>query len=187
MAATTKAYGFTGSGPTGATVDSADSASIKFGRDDTLVSTTPIPIPTATGTKFSYIKWVGLDVTGTAATSLSNRKVSIAGSPSIPTGCSMWQGGGSTTYTQQNGTQGTAAANYPADSASNGATPANQTNQTWAALTTTPTVYDSSSASTGSTGLNGKYLGLMFGVDNTFTGGGGAAALPNVVLQYDES
>jgi hypothetical protein len=186
LAATVRAYGYNGAGPTGATVDSADSASIKFGRDDLLVSTTSIPIPTSPGTKFSYIKWLGLQVTATSSTSISNRKISIAATPAVPTGISLWQGGGVATYTQNNGTQGTAAGNYPADAGTNGATPANQTNITWATLNTTATVYDNSSVSTGSTGLNGKYVPLCCGVDNTYTGGGGAATLPNVTLTYDE-
>lgn len=179
MAATVKAYCATGSGPTLASCDSADSASIKFGRDDSQGSTASIPIPTATGTKYSYLKYLLLDVTATGATTISNRRIAWASSPATGlTGFFKDQA----TYTQNNGTQGTSAGNYPADNAStNGATPSGYT-----ALTTGNQQWDNSSVSSGSTGKNGDYVQTVLGVDNTFVGGGGAASLPNLLLTYDE-
>jgi hypothetical protein len=179
MAATVRAYCATGAGPTLATCDSADSASIKYGRDDSQTSTTSIPIPTATGTKYSYLKYLCLDVTVIGATSISNRRIAWASSPATGlTGYFLDQA----TYTQNNGTQGASAGNYPADAGTNGATPAGYT-----AMTTSNQVWDNTSHSTGSTGRNGDYAQTALGVDNTFIGGGGAAALPNLLLTYDEA
>ena len=178
MSATVKAYCATGSGPTLATCDSADSASIKFGRDDNQSSSTGIPIPSSTGTKYSYLKYLLLDVTGTSSTSITNRRISWASGPSTGlTGFFKDQ----PTYTQNNGTQGTAAGNYPTDAGSNGATPTGYT-----AMSTTPQVWDNTSVSTGSTGRNGDYCQTCLGVDSTFAGGPGAASLPNITLTYDE-
>lgn len=179
MAATVKAYLANSTGPTNASVDSADSASITFGRDDLAISTATIPIPTATGTHYSYLKYLFLDVTVTGATNLSNRKVSWASSPATGiTGFFKDQA----TYTQNNGTQGASAGNYPADAGTNGATPAGYT-----AMTTSPQAWDATSHTSGSSGKNGDYCQTIIGVDNTFTGGGGSATLPNVQLQYDEA
>jgi hypothetical protein len=265
MAATVKGYAFNSSGPTATDVDSADSGSIKFGRDDSVVSTTSVPIPTATGTKWSYLKYVGLDVTATSTTSISNRKISSASG--YTTGLAVWWAS-QKTYTQNTGTQdasigSSTAGNYPGDDTShnlsgitlalqhvaaptntvngaglgstgqtaipvasggtnyqNGQTillgantanaelvtvngtptatsiPCTATTKTHASgdvlglgyqsVSTTATVYDPASVSTGSTGLNGMYLQLAFAVDNTYTGGGGAASLPSLVLTYDE-
>ena len=178
MAATLKAYIATGAGPTNASVDSADSGSIAFGRDDSAVSTAPIPIPTATGTHYSYLKYLFLDVTATGSTSVSARKIAWASAPATGiTGFFKDQA----TYTQNNGTQGTSAGNYPADAGTNGATPSGYT-----ALTTSFQQWDNTSVSTGSSGKNGDYCQTVIGVDNTFTGGGGSASLPNLQLQYSE-
>ena len=179
MAATVKAYAATVATPTLASADSADSASIKYGRDDSQSSSATIPIPTATGTHYSYLKYLLLDVTVTGATSISNRKISVASA--LATGLALFFKD-QPTYTQNNGTQGTAAGNYPADAGTNGATPSGYT-----AMTTTPQAWDTSSVSSGSTGKNGDYCQVVFGVDNTWTGGGGAATLPNIKMDYDES
>ena len=179
MAATVKAYCATGATPTLASADSADSDSVRYGRDDSQLSTATLPIPTATGTHYSYLKYLLLDVTVTGATSISNRKIAIASS--LATGLTLWFKD-QATYTQNNGTQGTAAGNYPADAGTNGATPSGYT-----AVTTTPTAWDVSSVSSGASGRNGDYVQTVLGVDFTFAGGGGAASLPNLQVSYDEA
>lgn len=186
MSSTTKAYGATGAGPTLATVDSGDAASIKYGRDDLLVSASSasVPIPTATGTDFSYRKYVVLYVvSGGGSTSLLNRKLKLASS--LATGLSLWWAA-LTTYHQNTGVQGASNGDYPADSGSNGATPANQADTTWAAVTTSNQTYDSSTVAATNSTANGKYVALVLGVDNTYAGGAGAASLPNLTVTYDE-
>jgi hypothetical protein len=184
MAATVKAYAFNSTGPTATSVDSGDSASFRYGRDDVVTSAVPTPIPTATGTHFCWRKTLGLYVTaGGGATSLLNRGVKMSGA--LTSGISLWQSA-VTTYVQAVTTQGTVAGNTPADAVTNGATPANQADVTWVAVTTTNVTYDSSTVAATNTTVNGKYLALVTGVDFTFAGGGGAATMPSVIFQYDE-
>ncbi|MDE3097492.1 MAG: hypothetical protein KGK07_16015 [Chloroflexota bacterium] len=254
MAATVKAFCATGAGPTNATCDSADSASITYGRDDNQTSVATLPIPTALGTHFSYMKYLFLDVTVAGATTMSNRRVAWATAPATGLVGYFFD---QATYTQNNGTQGTAAANYPADDASKngglpGLAPATTINnaggyaaatttmtvasgtsfttgmkvivglgtanqevltvssstatsitftagsanshangdtiaQAYTALTTSNQLWDNTGVSTAATGKNGAYCQTVLSVDNTFTGGGGAATLPNLNLVYDEA
>lgn len=183
MAATIKIEVATGATPTYTSIDSADSASVTFGRDDLAVSTAPVPIPTSTGTKFSYLKYVCLDVTTAGSTTISNRTIALGAA--APTGIGVYTlTGGQGTYTQNNGTQGTAAGNYPADTSSALAAPTGYT-----ALSTSAYTYDASSVSSGTTGPNGKYAQTIVGVDNTFTGGGGSIQVGGangLVLTYNE-
>lgn len=150
----------------GITWDLADSAT------DT---TTPIAVPTTTGTVFSWIKNLVLYVTATGTTTISNRRVSMSGAAS--TGLALfWEAVTVGSYAQA------ASGNRPTASGSNGATPSGFT-----AMTTTATVYDSASVASSSTGTNGKMAVCVFGVDNTYTGGPGTAiAVPSIILTYDE-
>lgn len=179
MAATVRAYCATGATPTLASADSADAASIKYGRDDNQNSTATIPIPTATGTHYSYLKYLLLDVTVIGATNITNRRIALASA--LATGLALYFQN-QATYTQNNGTQGVAAGDYPADAGTNGAAPSGYT-----AVTIANQVWDNTSVSTGATGKNGNYVQTVLAVDNTFTGGGGTAALPNIDLTYDEA
>lgn len=118
MAATIQAQCATGATPT---LGNAETG-VKYSRDDVITGgTTAIPIPTATGTNFSYVKWLGLVVTATSTTSISNRRIAWASAPA--TGIKGWFLGNGT-YTQQNGTQGYVAGNYPTNNTvANGAQP----------------------------------------------------------------
>lgn len=172
MAATIRVSYFGGNAtePAGANAEGGT----KFNREDTLAgTTTPVPIPTATGTNYSWIKLLALEVTGTAATSITNRKVALASSPT--TGLAV-HFKANNTYAQP------ASGNKPADSGSNGAVPS-----TYTQVTTSAQSYDNASASANSTGRNGQFCQLVFGVDYTYTGGGGQASLPNLLFTYDEA
>ena len=173
MASTVSAFQDTSTGPTSTKVDSVGGTAPVFGTDDAVASSTPIQIPTSTGTNFACFKNFYLNVTATAATTISNRKVSIAASPSLPTGVLMWFKANTGVYVQ---------GSVPTAGGTNGATPTGYTS-----LTTTGQVYDSSSVSAGSTGKNGAYVECTIGVDNSYTGGGGSLSLPNIQCQYDEA
>jgi len=163
-------YGASGTEPAGVTAETG----IKFNREDTQTGTSaPVPIPTATGTNFSWLKNLALEVTGAAATSLSNRKAALASSP---TSGLLVHFKYSATYAQA------ASGNMPAASGSNGATPAGYTQ-----MTTTPQSYDNASASANSTGRNGGFCQVVLGVDYSYAGGGGQATLPNILISYDEA
>ncbi len=147
----------------------------KFNREDSLAGTTPVPIPTATGTNFSWIKNFVLYVTTLGTTTISNRRISMSGATA--TGLQLfWEAVAVASYAQAS------SGNQPAASGSNGATPAGYT-----LMTTSLVQYDSTSVSSGSTGTNGKMAVCVLGVDNTFAGGpGSATALPSILLTYDE-
>lgn len=151
----------------GITFDLADSATD---------ITTPIQIPTATGTNFSWIKSLVLSVTATGTTAITNRRISQSTSPA--TGLALyWKDVAVASYAQA------ASGNRPAASGSNGATPSGYT-----AMTGSAVQYDNTSHATSSTGPNGDMAVVVLGVDNTFAGGpGSATALPSIILTYDEA
>lgn len=162
---------------TGATVSWANAeGGIVFNLNDTINGTTPIAIPTSTGTNFSWIKNLVLYVTATGTTNMSNRNIYMASSPS--TGLQLfWKAVAVASYAQA------ASGNRPASSGSNGATPSGYT-----LMTTSPVQYDNTSISTGSTGPNGSMAVCVIGCDNTYVGGAGSAvSLPSIKLQYDEA
>lgn len=144
--------------------------------DSATDTTTPVAIPTSTGTNFSWIKNLVLAVTVTGTTNISNRRVSISGSPS--TGLNFWfEAVAVASYAQA------ASGNRPASSGSNGATPSGFTS-----IATSTTVYDSATVSSGSTGPNGKMAVCVLGVDNSYTGGAGTnVSCPSIILTYDEA
>lgn len=173
MPATVRAdwYGGAGSEPAGSTAETG----ITFTREDSKAGTTnPVPIPTATGTNYSWLKNLALNVTTGAATTISNRTVKLA---SAITSGLLIAFKGTSTYAQP------AVGNKPADSGSAGpAVPA-----TFTAVTTTAQAYHATGVSASSTGRNGDFCQLVFGVDNSYAGGGGSASLPNLQLGYDEA
>jgi len=148
----------------------------KFSREDSLAGTTPVPIPTATGTNFSWIKNFVLAVTTLGTTNISNRRISMSGAAA--SGLQLfWKGVAVASYVQA------ASGSMPTASGTNGATPAGYT-----LMTTSLVVYDSASVSSGSTGPNGMMAVCCLGVDFTFAGGpGSATALPSISLTYDEA
>ena len=166
-----------GQAGTGASVSWANAeGGVTFNLADSITSTTPIAIPTATGTNFSWIKNLVIAVTVAGTTTLSNRTVKMSGSPS--TGLQLfWKAVAVASYAQA------ASGNRPASSGSNGATPAGYT-----LMSTTATQYDGSSVASSSTGPNGSMCVCVLGVDNTYVGGAGSAiSLPSIVLSYDEA
>lgn len=175
MAATIQAKISTSSGPTNANAETG----ITFSKDDAATGTTPVQIPTSTGTNYSYYKFLYLDVTSGASTSMSNRRVYLSGSPT--TGLHLYFKAAAS-YTQPTGGN-----TGPADSTStNNDTPATFTEVTATTLGGAH-VWDSGSDSVSSTGRSGDYLQLVFGVGSNYSGGAGSAtALPDIKMAYDE-
>src|SRR5690348_6225523 len=83
MAATVQATHYNGAGPTANNVDNGSGGTAPvFGLDDSIQSTAKITIPNATGTNYSWYKALALLVTaGGGSTSISNRKVKWASTP----------------------------------------------------------------------------------------------------------
>lgn len=182
MAATTKVYAFDGAGPTGHDV-TAGTGTVSYSRADAYNDTaTPVTLPAVGARKFSYLRYLALYVTANAGTTLSNLRVSLASA--IAAGLTEhFQG--QATYTQNNGVQGTAAGNYPADDAvTTGTAPTGYT-----AMTTGAQVYDATGAVSTNAAKCGKYCQTVAAVDGTNYAGGGNAqtALPNTTITYDEA
>jgi hypothetical protein len=179
MAATTAAYYSYSTGPTNANCESA----LKFNRVDTATGTTPIPIPTTTGTKFSWHKAIGLYcVSGGGSTSASNLNVKMGSAAT--TGLYLWF----TDFHDSTYHQATTVAS--ADAGTQNSTPAGGGiyAASWTAMTTSNQVYDASGAALTNSAFCGKYCVVCLGVGDNYAGGAGSAiALPNIVLTYDEA
>lgn len=176
MASTVRAYASTGATESGAraSIDTVGGTPFRFNRADSLTDTTPIPVPQdADTTAYSWIKNTYLYVTTADGTSLSNRRVHAASTPT--TGLYLYFKGDAA-YAQA------ASGNMPADGGSNGAVPSGYT-----AMTTSPQSYSAGGSAAANTSRNGDLCVLLLGVGNNYAGGGGSAALPNVVYTYDES
>ncbi len=171
MPATLRLSYASGVGPTLATAETG----IKYNREETLAGTTaPIPRPIAAGTAYSWPKVVALEVTATAATTISNRKLHISAAEAA--GLEIFYRDDGAVYTRS-------TANADADAGTDGATPTGYTSAPTAA-----TVYDTASTSAGSLIRIGDYISLALAVSNTYAGGAGTAiALPDVIFTYDES
>jgi hypothetical protein len=179
-AATTRIDYYNGASPvlTGASYAGVTAeAGFKFNLADTISGTTPIQIPTATGTNFSWPKNLALDVTVVGTTAITNRRAYLSGAPTSGLGVfykSVAQG----SYAQ--------AAASPTASGSNGATPTGYTVP--ATSLGSAVAWDASSVATTTLGANGALLVVDAGVDFTFAGGpGSATALPNLLVTYDEA
>jgi hypothetical protein len=162
---------------TGASVSWANAeGGIVWNLADSATSTTPIAIPTSTGTNFSWIKNLVIAVTATGTTTITNRTIKMSTSPT--TGLALyWKAVAVASYAQA------ATGNRPTASGSNGATPSGYT-----AMSTTAAQYDNTSVATSSTGPNGSMVTCVLGVDSTFTGGAGnAVSTPSLILSYDEA
>lgn len=171
MAATVQAQLGTGASVSWASAE----AGVKWNLDDSGSGTTPVAIPTATGTNFSWQKSLVLSVTATSTTTISNRTVKMSGS--LSTGLALWwKAVAVASYAQS------ASGNRPASSGSNGATPSGYTS-----MTTTAQQYDNTSVATSATGPNGSMCVIVGAADNLYTGGAGVISLGNVVLSYDEA
>lgn len=161
---------------TGSSVSWANAETgIKWNLEDTQTGTTPIQIPTSTGTNYSWIKNLVLYVTATGTTTINNRRVSMGSSPA--TGLKLhWKDVAVASYAQA------ASGNRPASAGTDGATPSGYTN-----MTTTAAQYDNTSVATSSTGANGDMAVCVLGVDSTYAGGPGSSqAVPSIIFTYDE-
>lgn len=185
MAATVQIRSWDGAGPASHDV-TAGTGSVSFSRSDTYNDTaSQITIPSSGNRRFSYLRYLSLYVSaGGGSTTLSNLRIKLASGAAA--GLTVHtKTSGQATYTQNNGTQGTAAGNYPADDAiTNGAAPTNYT-----AVSTSDTVYDATGGAATNSAKCGLYAQTVAAVDGTnYAGGGGAStALPNLTFTYDEA
>jgi hypothetical protein len=181
MAATLTANYYNG-GSEGAGTDAT--TGMRFNREDTQMGTSgTIPIPTTSpNTVYSWYKNIALAVTNAdGAVTITNRSVKLGTNVSLPTGAFLYF---LSTGTYRQASAGTA----PPSMASNGAVPTDPNGDgTYAAMTLNAQAYDGAGASAGSTGRNGNFCRMVFGLDARYTGGAGALTLPNIIMGYDEA
>jgi hypothetical protein len=156
------------------TLTSAESG-FTFGRDDIVVSETPIPKPDALGTNYSFAKTLHLHVvSGGGSTSISNRKIRLGSS--LATGLYMYFKNGTDTYNQATDVI------YANNTTANGFVPSG-----WTLLTTDFQVWDNDLVSATNNTINGDYVLVALGVAYSYIGGAGAQiSIPNIIIQYDE-
>lgn len=177
-------FGNSASEPAGANAESG----ITFSLSDAQApasGTSPVQIPTSTGTNYSWIMLLALEVTvisSSPTTAMTNRTIKYASG--ITSGSQLF-------FADQPTYRRPASGNKPSDSGSAGpATPTpggSSAPGSYAAVTTSAQQWDNASHSTGSTGRNGDFVELVYGVDNSYAGGGGQESLPNLTITYDEA
>ncbi len=172
MAATVDTKINTGATPTLAT---AEGGGVGWGLADVKdASASPVTVPIAAGTTFTYAKTFHLEPTaGGGTTSLSQRKIKFNTAPA--TGLAGWFKA-LVTYAQ-------AVAAAAVDAGTNGATPAGYT-----AMTTAFQTWDAAAAAAANNTKNGQYVVVALGVDFLFAGGASSASpVPDIKLQYLET
>lgn len=168
-----------GSIGTGASVTWATAeGGIKWNRADSATdTTTPVPIPTATGCNYSWIKNLALEVTGTGTTNIGNFRVQMASAPA--TGLTYdFKAVAVASYSQA------ASGNMPAAGGTDTAVPA-----TYTSMTTSAQQWESATnLSTGTTGVKGQMVVCLIGLGSNYAGGPGTNnAAPSLTLTYDEA
>lgn len=153
-------------------------AGFTYSREDSLSGTTPVPIPTATGTNYSWLKWLALAVVSSGTTSMSNRRIQLSSAETSGLGV-FFASTGTPTYVSAS------SGNMLASAATNGPT----TPGGWSRASPSSAIaYDAVSTPTSATGRNGQFLPTSVGVDSSYAGGAGSAVpLPDIRLIYDEA
>lgn len=183
MAATVRVsyYGNSVGEPAGATAETGITFSLSNAQAPA-AGVSPVQIPASTGTIFSWIMLLALEVTGTSTTTINNRTAKYASA--VTAGLELF-------WSDQPTYRNSAGTMRPSASGSDG--PATPTPAgagapgVYAALTTSPQQWDNTGVATSGAGRNGDFIELVFGVDSSYAGGGGQAALPNLTVTYDEA
>ena len=162
MAVTVQIDEATGATPTWGTNVTA----VTFGKDDTAVSTTPIPTPTSTGTNFSFIKSFQIDVTATGSLSMTSVMFGKVANEAV-TGTKLWH---VTSHAAGSYVQATAAPTSTGDNNSTAPTMNSASGTAVPLISAPPSAYAAGPYST--TGRQGNLVEVCLGVDATNTSAG---------------
>ncbi len=169
---------------TGGTPTWAQVTSVKWNRTDDAATASAIPTPTATGTNFSFVKSMMIDITVTGGLTMTDVKVGKTGAEST-TGTKLWH---RTDHAEGSYVQAAAA---PAATGDNNTTapvvPAggNNTNVIAVPLIGSASIYSAGPHST--TGRKGNLVEMCLGVDATNITAGAAVATPTLRWIWVES
>lgn len=179
-AATVRAswFGTTSSEPAGVT---AETGVILIRTDAEASSTPPVTVPTTTGSSYSWVQQLALEVLVAAspATTLSNATIKL--SAPLATGLAVFFKSNAAFLDQTGGTQGppdVATENAGAPSTPSGYTLVTTVAQVWDAMGTPN--------NGGSLGRKSTFLDLVLGVASGYTGSPGSIALTNGLVAYGE-
>lgn len=179
MAMTTQIDILTGATPT---VTSVNSTTLVWNRVDTSTGTTVIPTPTATGTNFSFVKTLQMEITATGGLAMTSILFGKVASETT-TGTKLWH---RTDHAVGSYTQATAAPTATGDN--NVTAPA--LNGTNAAVTAVPLITAPPSAYAAgpfsSTARVGNLVEVALGVDFTNTTAGNTVATPTLRWSWTE-
>ncbi len=155
-----------------------------WNRVDTLTGTTVIPTPTATGTNFSFVKAMQINITATGSLSMTNAKVEKVTSEAT-TGTLMWH---RTDHAVGSYVQSTAA---PAATGDNNVTapviPAGGNNSTVIAFPALGAGVTYAAGPFSSVARVGNLVEACLGVDATNTTAGAATSTPTLRWTWTES
>lgn len=176
MAMTVAISSLVGATPTASDIGATTS---KFNRVDTLTGTTAIPTPTSTGTNFSFVKSMQINITATGSLTMTNAKVEKVTSEST-TGTKIWHYTG---HAVGSYVQATAAPTATGDNNSTAPTLNSGT------ATAMPGLGSGSTYAAGgfsSTGRVGNLVEVALGVDSTNTTAGTTVAVPTLRWTWTE-
>lgn len=174
MAMTVQIDCLTGAGPTAAAV-----TTVVFNREDTVLGTTGVPTPTATGTRFSWVKSFQIEITavgGLAMTAVLIGKVTNESTA----GTKLWRVTSHNSYSQ--------ATTNPADTADNNSTAPTLNGASATALeliTLPPSQYAPGPYNT--TGRKGNIVEISCGVDNNIISAGSGLPTPTLRWKWTEA
>lgn len=174
MAMTVQIDVLTGAGPTATAVTAC-----VFNREDTVNGTTGVPVPTAAGTKFSWVKSFQVEITATGGLTMTNILVGKVANETV-VGTKLWRVTSHAAYTQ--------ATTNPTDTGDNNTTPPTLNGAGALALeliATPPSAYSAGPHNT--TGRKGNIVEISCGIDNTIGAGGSGLATPTLRWKWTEA
>ena len=176
MAMVTRIDLLTGSGPT---VTNAIT-SVEWSREDTQSGTTEIPTPVSTGTNFSYIKTLQMEITTTNSLTMTNILFGKVAAETT-TGTKLWR---VTSHAVGSYTQATAAPGSTSDNNTTAPTMNGATGVALELISAPPSPYAAGGFS--STGRVGNIVEVCLGFDATNTTAGTAVATPTLRFSWTE-
>lgn len=179
-AATVRAswYGAAATEPAGVTAETG----VALSKSDLQSGTVPTTVPQTTGSNYSWVEQVALEVTSAASPSTTLSNATIKLSTTATSGTLVFYKANASFVNQTGGTGG--PADVGTESSGSPTTPSG-----YSIITTSAVQYDAmgSSNNGGSTGRKSTFADLLFGLCSAYAGAPGSLTLPNCILSYDEA
>lgn len=164
---------------TGAVPTVTPVTTVTLNREDTALGATPIPVPTSTGTNFSWVKSFQIEITATDGLTMTNVLFGKVTAEAI-TGQKLWVNTANAAYTQ--------AVGSPTSTGDNNVTGPTLNGDVAVAvelINAPPTPYATGPFTT--TAKHGNIVELVAGYDTTTAASGGAVQTPTVRWRWTEA